>query len=78
VLAGGKPCLVHASRYSSIDLNRIRKLASHSLDYSLSNALPREKESFGLEQGGRIMLLNADQLPQLVLNLAATFPQSSP
>ncbi|KAH9060727.1 p21-C-terminal region-binding protein-domain-containing protein [Lactarius vividus] len=55
----------------------IQELASHSLDFSLSNALPREKESFGLEQGGRLILLPADKLPQLVSNLAATFLQPS-
>jgi protein BCP1 len=59
-------------------LNLIEKLASYSLNYPLSNSLPREKESFGLEQGGCIMLLTADQLPQLISNLATTFPQPSP
>lgn len=54
-----------------------QELASHSLDFSLSNALPREKESFGLEQGGRLILLPADKLPQLISNLAATFLPSS-
>ncbi|KAH9075672.1 p21-C-terminal region-binding protein-domain-containing protein [Lactarius deliciosus] len=54
-----------------------QELASHSLDFSLSNALPREKESFGLEQGGRLILLPAEKLPQLISNLAATFLPSS-
>ncbi|KAF8480787.1 p21-C-terminal region-binding protein-domain-containing protein [Russula ochroleuca] len=56
----------------------LEKVASHSLDYSLLNALPREKESFGLEQGGRLFLFPADRLPQLVSNIAAAFPQPSP
>ncbi|KAH9994491.1 p21-C-terminal region-binding protein-domain-containing protein [Russula vinacea] len=60
------------------ELNFIRKVASHSLDYSLLNALPREKESFGLEQGGRLLLFPADRLPQIVSNLATAFPQPSP
>jgi protein BCP1 len=64
--------------YSSTGLNLIEKLASYSLNYPLSNTLPREKESFGLEQGGRIMLLTVDQLPRLVSNLATKFPQPSP
>ncbi|KAI0005314.1 p21-C-terminal region-binding protein-domain-containing protein [Russula compacta] len=55
----------------------IHELASHSVNYSLSNMLPREKESFGLEQGGRLMLLPAHKLPQLVLNLTAAFPRQS-
>lgn len=63
--------------YSLKELNSIRKLASHSVDYSLSNVLPREKESFGLEQGGRLMLLPVHKLPQLVLNLTAAFPRPS-
>ncbi|KAI0286604.1 p21-C-terminal region-binding protein-domain-containing protein [Russula aff. rugulosa BPL654] len=56
----------------------IQQVASHSLDYSLSNTLPREKESFGLEQGGRLMLFEVQKLPGLVSNLAAAFPQPSP
>ncbi|KAI9460114.1 p21-C-terminal region-binding protein-domain-containing protein [Lactarius psammicola] len=55
----------------------IQELASHSLDFSLSNALPREKEAFGLEQGGRLILLPAEKLSQLIVNLAAAFLQSS-
>jgi protein BCP1 len=55
----------------------IQELASHSLDFSLSNALPRDKESFGLEQGGRLILIPADKLPQLISNLAAAFVQPS-
>jgi protein BCP1 len=48
------------------------------LDYPFSNTLPREKESFGLEQGGRLMLFDAQKLPTLVSNLAAAFPQQPP
>jgi len=55
----------------------IQELSSHSHDFLLSNALPRDKESFGLEQGGRLILLPADKLPQLISNLATAFPQSS-
>ncbi|KAI9445586.1 p21-C-terminal region-binding protein-domain-containing protein [Lactarius indigo] len=68
--AGGAFSFHHEDQY-------IQELASHSLDFSLSNALPREKESFGLEQGGRLILLPVDKLPQLIPNLAATFLQSS-
>ncbi|KAI0271718.1 p21-C-terminal region-binding protein-domain-containing protein [Gloeopeniophorella convolvens] len=55
----------------------IQQLASYSLDYPLTHAVPRDKESFGLEQGGRLMLISADKLPQLVQNLTTTFPQPS-
>jgi protein BCP1 len=60
--------------YSLKELNLNRKFTSHSIDYSLSNTLPRERDAFGLEQGGRLMLLSAEKLPQLVLDLTATFP----
>lgn len=63
------------SLYTAYVLNFNRKVASHSLDYSLSNTLPRGKESFGLEQGGRLMLFDMQKLPELVSNLAAAFPQ---
>jgi len=63
--------------YSLKELNLNRKFASHSIDYSLSNTLPRERDSFGLGQGGRLVLLSANKLPQLVLDLTATFPQPS-
>jgi len=53
----------------------IQELASHSLDFAFSNMLPREKESFGIEQGNRLILLPASKLPQLVLNLSDAFPQ---
>jgi protein BCP1 len=53
------------------------KLSSNSLDYDLSNASPRDKDSFGIQQGGRLMLFPASHLPQLVANLAAAFPQKS-
>jgi len=56
----------------------LQEVASHCLDYSLSNTLPREKDSFGLEQGGRLVLFEADKLPKLVSNLAAAFPLPSP
>ncbi|KAI0294760.1 p21-C-terminal region-binding protein-domain-containing protein [Russula brevipes] len=55
----------------------IQQLASHSLDYTLSNTLPREEETFRLEQGGRLMLLPSANLGQLLLNLSATFTQPS-
>ncbi|TFK57727.1 hypothetical protein OE88DRAFT_1618886, partial [Heliocybe sulcata] len=54
----------------------IQKFASHTLDFSFSNAQPRDKESFGLETGGRIMLVPASNLPPLIaaLNEAYTPP----
>jgi len=54
----------------------IQKVASHTLDYSFSSAEPREKDSFGLDTGGRMMLIPADRFQELVasLNEAYTVP----
>lgn len=63
--------------YDLKETNFIRKLSENALDYALSNAppSPRDKDSFGIQQGGRLMLFPASKLPQLVSNLAAAFPQ---
>jgi protein BCP1 len=37
-------------------------VAAHTIDYSFTHATPRDKESFGLDTGGRMMLVAADQL----------------
>jgi len=54
----------------------IHKVASHTLDYSFSSAEPREKDSFGLDTGGRMMLVPADRFQELIvsLNEAYTVP----
>lgn len=70
-------CLALSMLYDLKEINLIRKLSSSSLDYDLSNASPRDKDSFGIQQGGRLMLFPASHLPQLVANLAAAFPQQS-
>jgi protein BCP1 len=63
--------------YDLKEINFIRKLSSNSLDYDLSNAPPRDKDSFGIQQGGRLMLFPGSHLSQLVANLAAAFHQQS-
>jgi protein BCP1 len=35
----------------------IQAAASHTLDYSFTNAPARDKEAFGLDTGGRIMVM---------------------
>lgn len=52
------------------------QVASHTLDYSFSSAEPREKDSFGLDTGGRVMLVPANRFQELVasLNEAYTVP----
>ncbi|TFY81800.1 hypothetical protein EWM64_g2214 [Hericium alpestre] len=51
----------------------IQKAASFTLDYGLTNVQPREKDSFGLDQGGRLMLIPAEKLPQLVAETAQVY-----
>ena len=43
-----------------------RKIASHSLDYNFTNVQPREENAFGLDMGGRLMLVPAARLRDLV------------
>lgn len=41
----------------------IQKAASHTVDYSFTNSQPREeKDAFGLDTGGRMMLVPAEKL----------------
>ena len=53
------------------------QFAVHTLDYSFTNTEPREKDSFGLDVGGRMMLLPANKLPQLIEALNEEFPPPS-
>ncbi|KAI0369884.1 hypothetical protein BV20DRAFT_967212 [Pilatotrama ljubarskyi] len=56
----------------------IRRFATHSLDYTFTHAQPREKEdAFGLDTGGRMMLIPADRLRDVAAALAQAFPQPS-
>ncbi|KAH8101471.1 p21-C-terminal region-binding protein-domain-containing protein [Cristinia sonorae] len=52
----------------------IAKFATHTIDYSFTTAQPREKDSFGLDLGGRMMLVPADRFAQLVTALNEAFP----
>ncbi|KAI0044874.1 hypothetical protein FA95DRAFT_1561711 [Auriscalpium vulgare] len=54
-----------------------QKFATHWLDYKLSNAPPRDKESFGLEQGGRLILLPAEKLPEYIATIGEAFAAPS-
>ncbi|EGN92707.1 hypothetical protein SERLA73DRAFT_65334, partial [Serpula lacrymans var. lacrymans S7.3] len=51
----------------------IQMMASHSVDYAFTNSQPREKESFGLDTGGRMMLVPASRLQELVDTLANVY-----
>ncbi|KAF5376969.1 hypothetical protein D9615_007236 [Tricholomella constricta] len=53
----------------------IKLAATHTLDYrfTTSPAEPREKDAFGLDTRGRIMLVPADRFPALVLKMAEVY-----
>ncbi|KAI0075925.1 hypothetical protein K474DRAFT_1663691 [Panus rudis PR-1116 ss-1] len=55
----------------------ISKFASHTIDYSFTNSQPREKDSFGLDTGGRLMLIPAEKLPLIVTALSERFAPPS-
>lgn len=55
----------------------IQKFASHTLDFAFSNAQPRDKESFGLDTGGRMMLVPAANLPPLIQALNEAYAPPS-
>ena len=47
------------------------------MDFPYSNTEPRDKESFGLDMGCRMMLVPAEKMPNLVDALADAFPAPS-
>ncbi|KAH9949480.1 p21-C-terminal region-binding protein-domain-containing protein [Amylocystis lapponica] len=55
----------------------IRRVATHALDYSFTNVQPREKDAFGLDMGGRMMLVPADRLRELVAMLSEAYAAPS-
>ncbi|KAI0324449.1 hypothetical protein GY45DRAFT_1331533 [Cubamyces sp. BRFM 1775] len=55
----------------------IRRFATHTLDYAFTHAQPREADSFGLDTGGRMMLIPANRLRDIGAALAEAFPQPS-
>jgi protein BCP1 len=53
------------------------QFAIHSADYAFTTATePREKDSFGLDMRGRIMLVPADRFPQLVDKISEIYAVS--
>ncbi|KAL1952423.1 hypothetical protein VTO73DRAFT_1572 [Trametes versicolor] len=55
----------------------IRKFAAHTLDYTFTHAQPRTEEAFGLDTGGRMMLIPTSRLRDIAAALAEAFPQPS-
>ncbi|KAI0809111.1 p21-C-terminal region-binding protein-domain-containing protein [Irpex lacteus] len=52
----------------------IGKLATHTVDFAYSNTITQDTESLGLDLGGRLMLMPAERLPQLVNALEEAYP----
>ncbi|KIJ45060.1 hypothetical protein M422DRAFT_167173, partial [Sphaerobolus stellatus SS14] len=55
----------------------IARVASLTFDYNLSKGEPREKDSFGLDVAGRLMVVPADRFPALVQSMAEAYPTPS-
>lgn len=52
--------------------------SAHSLDYTFTTAAePREKDSFGLDIRGRMMLVPADRFPELVVKMSEVYAPPS-
>lgn len=54
-----------------------RQFATHTLDYTFTHAQPRDAEAFGLDTGGRMMLVPAARLRNVAAALAEAYPQPS-
>jgi len=54
-------------------------MSMHTLDYKFTRAPPepREKDSFGLDTRGRMMLLTADRFPELVARITEAYAPPS-
>ncbi|CDO71738.1 hypothetical protein BN946_scf184920.g22 [Trametes cinnabarina] len=55
----------------------IRQFATHTLDYNFTHAQPRGEDAFGLDTGGRMMLIPANRLRDMAVALAEAFPPPS-
>ncbi|EIM92015.1 uncharacterized protein STEHIDRAFT_136065 [Stereum hirsutum FP-91666 SS1] len=52
---------------------QIAKYALHGQEYSFTNTQPREKDAFGLDLAGRMMLITAEKLPELINTMSETY-----
>ena len=53
------------------------QFAAHALDYTFTHAQPRDAEAFGLDTGGRLMLIPTTRLREIIAALAEAYPQPS-
>lgn len=49
------------------------QVALYTQDYAFTSAEPREKDAFGLDTGGKMMLVPADRFRELVGNLCEAY-----
>jgi len=52
----------------------IQRFSSHTLDYSFTNAQQRDEDAFGLDTGGRFMLVPASQFQSLIAAFVEAYP----
>ncbi|KAG6856604.1 hypothetical protein H0H87_002696 [Tephrocybe sp. NHM501043] len=56
----------------------IKQVSIHSVDYHFTTAAePREKDSFGLDTRGRIMLVPAERFPELIAKMSEVYAPPS-
>lgn len=67
---------VESSLLRYID-SELLQVALHSLDYAFTNSQPREEDAFGLDMGGRMMLIPAIRLRELVAMLNEVYAPPS-
>jgi protein BCP1 len=50
------------------------QFATHTLDFDYSHQEPRDRDSFGTDVAGRMMLIPSAKLDQMVQAMTAKFP----
>ncbi|KAI5120873.1 hypothetical protein M0805_008245 [Coniferiporia weirii] len=51
----------------------IQKYATYTLDYPLTTQVPRDEDSFGLDMGGRMMLVSAESFQPMIDEMIAAY-----
>jgi protein BCP1 len=51
----------------------VQAAAAHAVDYSFTHAPPREQDAFGLDTGGRMMLVPADRFAGFVAAISEAY-----
>jgi hypothetical protein len=72
-----KRCVAQMNYLSLADLGFPLQVSVHTIDYSFTQAAPRDKESFGLDTGGRMMLVAADKLATFAETISRAYAAST-